>query len=104
MTNIFYQIYRNIFYGAIPCGHFARARPSLSGSFLKCLLRAPKGYKISENLELFRKARNSKISEIFDTGGATKNLGYFWSRGSSLRNEIKISLASKNIICHIRFF
>ena len=47
----------------------------------------------SENLEPFRKARGSKISEIFDAGGATKNLGDFWSRGPSPRFPRDLSLS-----------
>ena len=79
------------YYGAATCANFDRARPSLSGSPLKCLRGLPRGSKISEILEPFRKARGSKI-EILNAGGATKNLGDFLSRGPSFRNDFSCDL------------
>ena len=74
-------------YSAATCGHLARARPRCSGSPLKCLLRVFRGSKISEILELFGKARGFKISKVFGVvGGATKNLGDFWSLGPCPRS------------------
>ena len=97
------------YYGAANCSNFARARPRFSGSPFNITARPlavislgrglgfpahlknascglPRGSKISEILGPFGKARGSKISEIFGAGGATKNLGEFWSRGPCLRS------------------
>ena len=62
--------------------YFARAQPSLSDFPLNAFCGLFRNSKISEILNLSERLKDSKSSEIFEIGGASKYLGDFGSFGA----------------------